>query len=67
MFTWSGFSSTTKKASVMSHFLGDSGDRTMWNLQLTEPTGRDVSDFSLHPQENEVRRRDPPATTMHAP
>ena len=41
----------------MSLFLGKSGDRTMWNLQLdlASPIGRDISDFSLHPKENEVR------------
>ena len=55
IFTWHGFSSTTKTADVMSTFLGESGDRTMWHLQLTEPTARDVSDFSLHPREDEVR------------
>ena len=34
VFTWAGFSSTTKNAGVMSLFLGKAGERTMYQLQL---------------------------------
>ena len=59
---WSAFSSTATKVDVMAIFLDDpdeenadtSGPRTMIHLELTEPIGRDVSAFSLHPGECEV-------------
>ena len=55
---WSAFSSTATKVDVMKVFLdsedGAPGARTMFQLELTEPIGRDVSAFSLHPQECEV-------------
>ena len=61
VFTWAGFSSTTKTTDTMSVFLGDTGDRTMWQLELIEPIGRDISEFSLYPKENEARRHRDPA------
>jgi len=57
---WSAFSSTATKVDVMQVFLDTeeaisaSGPRTMIHLELTEPVGRDVSAFSLYPQECEV-------------
>ena len=51
---WSAFSSTATKVDVMEVFLATSGQRTMIHLELTEPVGRDVSAFSLYPQECEV-------------
>ena len=55
---WSAFSSTATKVDVMEVFLdaeeATSGPRTMIHLELTEPVGRDVSTFSLYPQECEV-------------
>ncbi|EOD21600.1 hypothetical protein EMIHUDRAFT_240965 [Emiliania huxleyi CCMP1516] len=55
---WSAFSSTATKVDVMQVFLdteeATAGPRTMIHLELTEPVGRDVSAFSLYPQECEV-------------
>ena len=55
---WSAFSSTATKVDVMEVFLdaeeATAGTRTMIHLELTEPVGRDVSAFSLYPQECEV-------------
>ena len=55
---WSAFSSTATKVDVMEVFLhtkeATAGARTMIHLELTEPVGRDVSAFSLYPQECEV-------------
>jgi hypothetical protein len=53
-FVWSGFSSTASTISVMKTFLGSTGDRTMWQLELTEPVARDIRPFSLLPGENEI-------------
>ena len=66
---WSAFSSTATKVDVMKAFLpettapgwffasntaSNTGPRTMVHLELTEPVGRDVSAFSLYPQECEA-------------
>ena len=51
---WSAFSSTAATVDVMNSFLGGVGPRTMLQIELTEPVGRDVRDFSLFPSENEV-------------
>ena len=51
---WSGFSSTAKNVALMNEFLGESGDRVMFDIQLTEASGRDISDFSMFPHEVEV-------------
>ena len=53
-FTWSGFSSTARTQGVMETFVGQEGMRTMLTLQLTEPIGRKIADFSLFPEEDEV-------------
>jgi hypothetical protein len=49
-FQWAGFSSTSIHVDVMQaeDFLGRSGSRVLFNLKLTEPVGRDISDFSLY-------------------
>ncbi|CAE7704593.1 unnamed protein product [Symbiodinium microadriaticum] len=54
-FQWAGFSSTSLRVDVMQSedFLGHSGPRVLFNLKLTEPIGRDISDFSLY-QEAEI-------------
>ena len=53
-FTWASFSSTAETQDVMTTFLGQSGARTLLTIELTEPVGRNVLDFSLYPTENEV-------------
>jgi hypothetical protein len=53
-FVWSGFSSTASTVSVMEKFLGSTGDRTMLQLELTEPVARDIRPFSMFPDENEI-------------
>ena len=54
-FMWHGFSSTATKQNVMQTFVGrEDGPRTFLTLQLIEPVGRDVRDFSLYPGEEEV-------------
>jgi hypothetical protein len=53
-FQWSAFSSTATRAEVMDGFLGQSGDRVLWQLTLSERAGRDISAFSLYPKEAEV-------------
>eukprot|EP00966_Prymnesium_polylepis_P199099 4613743-Prymnesium_polylepis.1 len=53
-FTWAGFSSTATTQDVMSTFVGQEGSRTLMTIELTEPVGRDLRDFSLFPTENEV-------------
>lgn len=56
-FTWSAFSSTAVTQGVMSQFLGTQGVRTMLTLEmLPESCGRKIHDFSLFPQEDEVRQ-----------
>ena len=52
-FMWSAFSSTATTQGVMQTFVGQSGPRTLMTIKITEPVGRDVRDFSLHP-ENEI-------------
>ena len=52
--SWAGFSSTATTIEVMSTFLGQAGPRTVFAIELSEPVGRDVRDFSLFPKENEV-------------
>jgi hypothetical protein len=49
-FQWAGFSSTSLNVDVMQaeDFLGRSGSRVLFSLKLTEPVGRDISDFSLY-------------------
>ena len=54
-FIWHGFSSTATTQNVMQTFVGrEDGPRTFLTLELIEPVGRDVRDFSLYPKENEV-------------
>ena len=38
----------------MTTFLGASGERIMYNIELTEGTARDIRAFSLFPSENEL-------------
>lgn len=55
--TWSAFSSTATTVDVLSDdsFLGQSGSRTMFMIELTDPfIARDVQMFSPFPGENEV-------------
>ena len=52
--TWSAFSSTASTVDVMSSFLGQEGERIMYNIELTEPIARDIKPFSLFPSENEL-------------
>jgi hypothetical protein len=49
-FQWAGFSSTSLNVDVMQaeDFVGRSGSRVLFNLKLTEPVGRDISDFSMY-------------------
>jgi len=51
---WSGFSSTSARAEVMRTFLGDSGERYLYNIEMIEPSARDIRAFSLYPDENEI-------------
>lgn len=53
-FQWSAFSSTTTHVEVLQSFLGQSGDRTMFQLELNSPVARDISQFSLYPNEREL-------------
>lgn len=53
-FQWSAFSSTTTHVEVLQTFLGQSGERTMFQLELIVPIARDISLFSLHPNEREL-------------
>ena len=53
-FTWSAFSSTACTQGVMNGFVGDTGSRTLYTLELTEPVARKIVDFSLFPGEDEV-------------
>ena len=53
-FSWCAFSSTATTMSVMNEFVGDKGPRTMFNLELAQPLGRDLREFSLFPSENEI-------------
>ena len=52
--TWSGFSSTASTINVMNAFLGQDGERIMYDIELTEPLARDIKPFSLFPSENEL-------------
>lgn len=51
---WSAFSSTATTVDVMEDFLGPSGPRVMFNIELTEKVARDIKAFSVFPKENEV-------------
>ena len=52
---WSGFSSTAEGAlNVIVDFVGDAGDRTIFQIELCEGTGRDVSAFSFYRKEAEL-------------
>lgn len=53
-FVWNGFSSTATTINVMESFMGTDGERTLFQLELTEQLGRDLRDFSLFPSENEI-------------
>ena len=53
--TWSSFSSTATTIDVMQTFLGESGPRVLFQIELTEPlVARDVRAFSLFEGENEL-------------
>mmetsp|Transcript_111935 Transcript_111935/g.215532 ORF Transcript_111935/g.215532 Transcript_111935/m.215532 type:complete len:396 (-) Transcript_111935:234-1421(-) len=47
-FTWQGFTSTTKCLQTLMNdmFLGDSGERTMFTIELTQRQARDISAYS---------------------
>jgi hypothetical protein len=53
-FQWSAFSSTTTHVEVLQTFLGQSGERTIFQLELSVPIARDISEFSLYPNEKEL-------------
>ena len=46
--TWAAFSSTATKADVMQTFLGMEGERVLYDIELIEPTARDVRAFSMY-------------------
>ena len=53
--TWSSFSSTAHTVDVMQTFLGETGPRVLFIIELVEPfVARDVQEFSLFPGENEL-------------
>ena len=53
--TWSSFSSTAHTVDVMHTFLGETGTRVLFMIELVEPfVARDVQEFSLFPGENEL-------------
>merc|ERR1712087_864064 len=55
LVAWSAFSSTARGAlSVMEDFIGNSGSRTIFQVELCEGTGRDVRHFSFFPTEAEL-------------
>ena len=64
--TWSAFSSTATTMDVMNDFLGQEGERIMYDIELTEPTARDIRPFSLFPSENELLHvwRPPPVAAV---
>lgn len=47
-FIWHGFTSTTKDVGVLSNpmFLGEDGDRTLFQIELTQKQARDISMYS---------------------
>ena len=54
-FVWSGFSSTTTHVEGLKSFLGQTGPRTLWQLQLRQNfDGVNLKAFSLYPDEHEV-------------
>jgi hypothetical protein len=53
-FVWSGFSSTDTTVDVMETFLGTTGARTLFQLQLRPGIARSLKDFSFFPDENEL-------------
>ena len=54
-FVWSGFSSTTTHVEGLKSFLGQTGPRTLWQLQLRQHfNGVNLQKFSLYPDEHEV-------------
>eukprot|EP01041_Mallomonas_annulata_P000603 gene603-biopygen289 len=54
--TWQGFTSTTTSLDVLSQdlFLGTTGQRTMFNIELTTGRARMISELSMLSGENEV-------------
>jgi hypothetical protein len=53
-FQLSGFTSTAERVEVMETFVGQTGPRTLLQLQLTQGDARDIRRFSLFPDESEV-------------
>mmetsp|Transcript_145775 Transcript_145775/g.257086 ORF Transcript_145775/g.257086 Transcript_145775/m.257086 type:complete len:481 (-) Transcript_145775:83-1525(-) len=51
-FTWQGFTSTTKDLSVLTNgiFLGDTGPRMIFSIELTQRQARDISAYSPMPE-----------------
>jgi len=51
-FLWHGFTSTTKSIDVLQteDFLGVTGPRTVFQIQLTQNQARDISDYSPLPE-----------------
>lgn len=55
-FTWHSPSSCTKSIEVLQepNFFGDTGPRTIFAIRLTQGQARDISRYSMLPDENEV-------------
>lgn len=51
---WNQFSSCSPDISVQTEFLGDTGRRILFHIELSSGRARDVSMFSAHPDESEI-------------
>jgi hypothetical protein len=51
---WYQISSCSPDLSVQTTFLGETGPRVLFSIQLTCGRARDISQFSLHPDEKEI-------------
>ena len=52
--TWHQFSSCTADVSVQRQFLGQQGDRTLFEIELTTEDARSIAPYSHNPDEKEV-------------
>ena len=52
--SWYQFSSCTPDIEVQREFLGEVGPRTLFHVELTSDRARSISEYSFHPDENEV-------------
>ena len=53
--TWSQFSSCTSDLHVQQAFVGQTGPRVLFNIELTTGRGKAIQQHSFHRDENEVR------------